>query len=289
MEVKARNPVLHEWAEGLGEVEGLDAVGDPLAKRVRQALGRQPLKDVLSGTRLGHALHPVMTDVPIGAWTSATILDLLGGRDSRHAADRLVGVGIAATLPTVASGLSDWADTIGSERRIGLVHAVANSIALALYGGSYLARRGGRRGLGVTLGLAGGGALGVGGYLGGHLSYSKGVGVDQTVFEDRTTEWTPTVPEAELRDDVPALATVGGLAVVVVRHGGRMLALSDTCTHRGGSLHEGEVVDGCIQCPLHGSRFSLEDGSVERGPAVAPQPRWEARVREGRVEVRAAE
>jgi nitrite reductase/ring-hydroxylating ferredoxin subunit/uncharacterized membrane protein len=288
MAVRRRKPVLHDLAEGLGEVEGLDRAGDPLAKGVREGIGRGPLKDLLSGTWLGHAVHPALVVAPIGAWTSALVLDLAGGRDARPAADRLVGVGVAAALPTAVSGLSDWADTIGPDRRVGLVHALANTVALCLYGGSYLARRRDRRGLGVALGVAGGGALSVGGYLGGHLAYSNGVGVDQTVFEDRTAEWTATVPEAELRDDVPTLVRVDGVAVVVVRHGGRVLALSDTCTHRGGALHEGQVVDGCVECPLHGSRFSLEDGSVERGPAVAPEPRWEARVQDGRVQVRAA-
>lgn len=288
MAVRRRKPVLHDLAEGLGEVEGLDRAGDPLAKGVREGIGRGPLKDLLSGTWLGHAVHPALVVAPIGAWTSALVLDLAGGRDARPAADRLVGVGVATALPTAVSGLSDWADTIGPDRRVGLVHAMANTVALCLYGGSYLARRRDRRGLGVALGVAGGGALSVGGYLGGHLAYSNGVGVDQTVFEDRTAEWTATVPEAELRDDVPTLVRVDGVAVVVVRHGGRVLALSDTCTHRGGALHEGQVVDGCVECPLHGSRFSLEDGSVERGPAVAPEPRWEARVQDGRVQVRAA-
>ena len=287
MAVRRRKPVLHDLAEALGEVEGLDRAGDPLAKGVREGIGRGPLKDLLSGTWLGHAVHPALVAAPIGAWTSALVLDLAGGRDARPAADRLVGVGVAAALPTAVSGLSDWADTIGPDRRVGLVHALANTVALCLYGGSYLARRRDRRGLGVALGVAGGGALSVGGYLGGHLAYSNGVGVDQTVFEDRTAEWTATVPEADLRDDVPTLVRVDGVAVVVVRHGGRVLALSDTCTHRGGALHEGRVVDGCVECPLHGSRFSLEDGSVERGPAVAPEPCWEARVEDGRVQVRA--
>jgi nitrite reductase/ring-hydroxylating ferredoxin subunit/uncharacterized membrane protein len=287
MAATTRRPVLHELAESLGTLEGIDAVGDPLAQRVSRVVGRQPLKDLISGTWLGHALHPVMTDVPIGAWTSATVLDLVGGRRGRPGADRLLGVGIAAALPTVVSGLSDWSDTIGGERRVGVVHAAANSMAVALYGGSWLARRRGRRGLGVTLGLAGAGAVAVGGYLGGHLSYSSGVGVDQTTFEDRVEEWTATVPESELGEDAPMVTIAGGTRVLLVRHAGRVLALSDTCSHRGGALHDGEVVDGCIQCPLHGSRFRLDDGSVERGPATAPQPRWEARVRDGRVEVRA--
>ena len=288
MGVTPRKPVPHEVAEALGRVEGIDAVADPLARRVSGALGNGALKDLLSGVPLGHPLHPLMTDLPIGTWTSAMLLDLLGGRPARPAADRLVGLGLLAAAPTVAAGLSDWADTIGAERRIGVAHAAANVVALTLYGGSWVARRRGRRGLGVTLALAGGGAMAAGGHLGGHLSYARAVGVDQTALEGRPGSWTATVAEAELAEGVLAHASVAGTDVLLVRRAGRVLALSDTCSHRGGALHEGTLEDGCVVCPLHGSRFRLEDGSVERGPATYPQPRWETRVTAGRVEVRAA-
>ena len=117
------SPALHRAGERLGELEQLDAIGERLAAAVKQALPAGPIKDVLSGTLLGHPLHPPLTDVPIGTWTSAILLDLLGGEDTQDGADRLVGIGILASLPAIASGLSDWADTIGPDRRMGLVHA----------------------------------------------------------------------------------------------------------------------------------------------------------------------
>ena len=178
-------PYMHRLAERFGELEILDAPAEAWAKTVRRLLGPGAVKDAISGTFLGHPLHPLLTDLPIGTWTSATLLDLIGGRGSRDAADRLVAAGIAAAIPTAITGTSDWADTTPADdtiRRIGAVHAVSNVAALALYGASLAARRRGRRGRGVLLGLAGMGALGVGGHLGGHLSYEKGVGVQQTVF-----------------------------------------------------------------------------------------------------------
>ena len=285
------SPVLHEAVERLGKVDALDGPAKKLGKLVRSTLGPGPLKDALSGTFLGHALHPLLTDVPIGTWTSALLLDLTGGKSTEDAARRLVGAGVLAALPTAATGYSDWADSeVGNDsvRRIGIVHAAANVTALSLFAASYLARRRGNQGTGVTMALAGGGALAVGGHLGGHLSYVNGIGVDQTTFQEGPSEWTPTLPADELAEGETACAEVGGVAVLLVRHNGTVRALANRCTHRGGPLHEGELSDGCIVCPWHHSRFRLEDGSVERGPATAPQPSFETRVQSGRIEVRQA-
>jgi nitrite reductase/ring-hydroxylating ferredoxin subunit len=130
------------------------------------------------------------------------------------------------------------------------------------------------------------GAVSAGGWLGGHLSYAEGVGVDNTVFEDYPGDWTPVVSESELVEGEPHRAELDGVPVVVVRSGGQVYALAERCSHRGGPLSDGEVAGGCITCPWHGSRFRLEDGSVERGPAAYPQPALDVRVSGGMVEVR---
>lgn len=180
-EQHGRSPLV-EAAEKIGEVEALDSVAEPIGGFVRNLRGEGLARDVLSGAFLGHALHPLLTDVPIGTWTSATILDLLGGKSSEDAARLLIGVGLLAALPTFWTGWSDWADAeerSPAARRIGVVHAATNGTALALYGASYAARRDGKRGRGVLLGLVAGGALGLGGFLGGHLSYAEGIGVGE--------------------------------------------------------------------------------------------------------------
>lgn len=285
-----RDPAPYRAVEGIAKLERLDPAAERAATTVGRVLGSGALKDLLSGTWLGHAVHPILTDVPIGTWTSAAVLDLVGGEDSEKAADLLVGVGLAAALPTVVSGWSDWADTTQSSdtvRRVGLVHALANATATALYATSLAARLRGRRGRGRVLGLAGAGALTAGGYLGGHLSYGKGVGVDQTAFEHVPDEWTATVDEAELEDGKAVATEVGGVPVMLVREGSRIFALSDRCSHRGGPLHQGAVENGCVTCPWHASSFRLADGSVAKGPASAPQPAHDVRVQHGKVEVRA--
>lgn len=286
-----RAPRLHVLAQRVERLQRLDVTARPLGAAVRGAIGPGRLRDALSGRVLGHALHPLLTDVPIGTWTSATILDLVGGREAAPAARRLIAVGVAASLPTAASGLLDWADAEPADdevRRVGAVHAVANVAALALYGGSLAARRRGRHGRGRLLAAAGAGALAVGGHLGGHLSYAKGVAVDATALGPSLPDWTDAGPAGDLRPDEPVAREANGRTLLLVRHDGRLLALEDRCSHRGGPLHEGELADGCITCPLHGTRFRLADGSVERGPSPYPQPTYDVRQRNGRVQVRVA-
>ena len=282
-------PRLYALAEQVGRLEALDRPAEAWARKVRGALDPGPLKDALSGAWLGHALHPLLTDVPIGTWSSATILDVLGGRRSQQATERLIAIGVLAAVPTAVTGSNDWADTTPADdsvRRIGAVHAVANTLALALYGSSLAARRRRRRGLGVALGLAGLGGLVVGGHLGGHLSYDKAVGVQNTAFREFPGEWTPTVPGNDVREGEATVAIAGDVDVLLTRHQGRIYALADRCTHRSGKLSEGTLENGCVTCPLHGSIFRLVDGSVVRGPAGAPEPAFDVRVEDGTVQVR---
>lgn len=266
----------------------LDGPGGQVGRVVRGA-GPGTLKDLVSGTWMGHALHPLLTDLVIGSWTSVTLLDLLGGSGSDEAAERLLAIGIAAYPPTALTGLSDWADgepVDDAVRRIGLVHAALNAVALALYVGSLRSRRRGRRRRGVVLALAGAGVLGAAGHLGGHLAFRLGVGVDQTAFDRGPEDWTDALPVDELAATNGVFVQVGDTPVVLIRDGDGVLALHDRCSHRGCSLATGEVEGGVVTCPCHGSRFDLRSGEVLRGPATAPQPVLEARTRAGRVEVR---
>jgi nitrite reductase/ring-hydroxylating ferredoxin subunit len=266
----------------------LDRPADALMGAIGDAIPAGPVKDALSGTWLGHPLHPALTDLPIGFWTSAWVLDLIGGKRSASAARLLVGLGIASAVPTAVTGASDWADTAAPEKRVGLVHAVANSLALGCYVVSFVHRVRGRRAKGVLWGWFGAGAATVGGALGGHLVDALGIGVDNTVFDRAPDDWTPAESAIELVEGEPIVVSADGVDVLIVQEGDRLLALADRCTHRGGPLHEGTIKLGCIECPWHQSRFRLDDGEVEQGPATAPQPRYEARLVDGVVEVRRA-
>jgi nitrite reductase/ring-hydroxylating ferredoxin subunit/uncharacterized membrane protein len=278
--------------DAIGAIAGAEPLDEPataVAKLVRDTVPDGPVKDALSGTWLGHTLHPLLTDLPIGTWTSALLLDWLGGRSSEDAADRLIALGLAFSVPTAATGLTEWADSeqgSAEVRRVGAVHAAANAGAVAMFGASLAARRRGARGAGKLLALAGAGLLGVSGQLGGHLVLAQGVGVDQSAFDEPPEEWTAALRDTDLPEGESRYAEVGGIGVMVARYEGTVYALSNRCVHRGGPLDEGELADGCVTCPWHGSVFRLADGAIERGPTAYPQPVWDVRVREGVIELK---
>jgi nitrite reductase/ring-hydroxylating ferredoxin subunit/uncharacterized membrane protein len=269
-------------------LDALDQVAKPLQQLVSRCVSPRAVRNALSGTNLGHPLHPMLTDVPIGMWSAAAVLDAVGGRRARPAADLLVGAGIAAAVPTALSGLNDWSDTYGTDTRVGLVHASSNTTALLLYTASLATRMSGRRGVARALGFAGLGLLATGGYLGGYLSFVRGVNVNRTAFEDRPADWTRVAADVDLADGTPLKATAGAASIMLYRKDGRVHALANTCSHMGGPLDEGTVDDGCVTCPWHGSTFRLDDGSIVRGPASTPQPTYEVRVADGQIEVRAS-
>jgi nitrite reductase/ring-hydroxylating ferredoxin subunit len=270
----------------LGEDERLDRVAAPLATVAQRLTERAEVKNALSGTWLGHRLHPLLTDVPIGAWTSAAILDLAGGRAGRRLARRLVGAGILASLPTAATGLSDWHDTYGAAKRVGAAHAVANTTALALQILSWRARGKGHHWRGkLASGLALG-ALSAGGYLGGHLVFAQRVGVDHDVPVADLDDWRIVCRVDDLQPGTPRGVEVDGARIALVRRGDVVHAMAAVCPHAGGPLDEGDLRGDALRCPWHGSEFALFDGAVVRGPATAAQPVYDARVRDGMVEVR---
>jgi nitrite reductase/ring-hydroxylating ferredoxin subunit/uncharacterized membrane protein len=266
----------------------LDDIGQRVGGFVAKVLRPGFLKDLLSGTQLGHPLHPMLTDIPIGAWTSAFLLDLLPEDRGSAAADMLIGAGVVSALPTALSGLSDLTDvTEDPDRRIGTAHAIANVAAVALYGLSYFARKSGSRGLGKQLSFAAAGVVSGAGFLGGHLAYRRGLGVDQTIFEPKPSEWTAVMDHAALALQKPEVVTLQGTPVLLYRTSTGVTAIADRCSHRGGPLHEGDVEGECVICPWHASMFRLDDGSIVRGPATAPQPAYDVRVVDGKIELRA--
>jgi nitrite reductase/ring-hydroxylating ferredoxin subunit/uncharacterized membrane protein len=287
-------PPLDPLIDAVEGAEALDGAAKPIGKLVRDVFGPGVVRDLLAGTWLSHSLHPILTDVVIGSWTSATILDLIGGDDDGAAASRLIGVGIAAYAPTAVSGTMDWADSEAVDarvRRTGLVHAAGNLTALGLYAASLAARRNGNQGRGKLLGLAGAGVMGAAGFLGGHLSFARGVGVNQTVFDEGSVpeDWTDACAADDLKAGEPRSAVVGDTPLMLIRHSDGLHALHDRCSHRGCSLTDMGELDGeIVTCGCHGSQFDVRDGTVQRGPAATAQPVYEARESDGRIQVRLA-
>ncbi|GIM90935.1 Rieske (2Fe-2S) protein [Paractinoplanes toevensis] len=274
----------------LEEARSLDTVSDKLQEAVLGASRPQRLKDLLHGTWLGHPLHPVLVQAPVGAFISTAILDLLPG--TRRATTTLVAVGTAGAVPAIAAGLVDWSEMTKDRRRVGLVHAAANVVAVGLYAGSLVARLRGNTARGKALGFAGLSVAGLGAYLGGHLAYAQSGGANQAAPEivRIPEEWTVAGSLASFPDRKPAVRTVGDVAVLFYRDGADVSAMIERCGHETAPLGEGEVVgtgsDACIVCPWHGSTFRLRDGAVVHGPAASNQPVLPVRVHDGNVEVR---
>lgn len=277
-----------EWPDAVDEAltHALDA-----AEEAGGAQG-QAVKNALHGTWLGHPLHPAITDLPVGAWTTAMAMDMIdtvrGTDELARGAEAAIGIGLIGAIGAAATGTADWSDTSGEARKIGVVHGVMNASAAALYSASWLLRKQGQVGLGRAVSTVGFGLVMASAWLGGHLVYQQRIGVDHAREQEGPDEWTPVLPDSELPADTLKKVQAGETSVLLVRQRGEILALAERCSHLGGPLSEGELKDGSVVCPWHGSRFCLADGSVLDGPATMPQPRYETRVRDGRIEVRAA-
>ena len=272
----------------------LDAIIDPLKQPLEQFLTQNAgLRSLLNGTWLGHAVHPMLTDIPIGAWTASCVLDLLDSfgvnRDLRQASDVITGVGLVGALGAAVFGVADWSYTMDKPKRVGFVHGAANVVATSLYAGSLVARAKGKRSTGVALSALGYNVLLVSGWLGGELAYRFGLGVDHTAFQEGPTDWVDVASTQDVTDGQLHRAEANGVPVLLARYQGQVYAMSDTCTHLGCSLAEGKLEQDVVVCPCHGSGFSVRDGQVLQGPAGVSQPAFQVRTQGDRIAVRRAE
>jgi nitrite reductase/ring-hydroxylating ferredoxin subunit/uncharacterized membrane protein len=284
---------MREVAELVGTQEWLD----PVAKTLDEAVGAafqgetgRTVKDGLNGTWLGHPLHPVLTDVPIGAWLMAQVFDTLdsvnGGSRYEDAARVCINAGLVGAVGAAVTGLTEWSDTGGQSRRIGLVHGLLNITATSLFLTSALMRTRRRTSGAVAASTAGFAVSMASAYLGGVLVYKREIGPNHALAGEPPEEFTRTIAETELREGEKRRVMVGDAQVVLLRHQGQLCALAERCAHQGGPLSEGELRDGTITCPWHASTFRVTDGSLVHGPSTFDQPCYETRVRDGFIEIR---
>ena len=187
-------PTIVRWTLSLENATALDRGVQALEPTIQALFGTGARASVLRGEWLGHAIHPLLTDVVLGTWTSATVLDLVGGPDSSAAARRLIGTGLLAVGPTAWTGWAEWSAAGPRDKRVGLVHAVTNGVAIGLYAASWFARARGRRGAGVRRALAGAVVSGAGAYLGGHLTEARKVASHHPAYDDASRGGLSDVP-----------------------------------------------------------------------------------------------
>lgn len=273
----------------------LDPVEDKLQPLVRSALRKaMPLRNFLDGTWLGAPLHPALTDIPVGAMTTALVLDvaesLSGSRRCGVAADGALSVGVLATLPAALTGTSDWRDLKGESRRVASAHALLNVGGLVLNIASVVGRARGHRRCAKASAGAAFALSSIAAHIGGELSYGMGVRVNQDAAHAGPAEFTDVLADADLASDELKRLEVAGEPVLLARsRTGAPMAIAAVCSHAGGPLDEGERDGDRVVCPWHGSCFEMETGDVVDGPAVFPQPRYETRVQGGRIAIRRVE
>src|SRR4051812_42608368 len=253
----------------VADMDAFDKVIEPARRAVLVALKPQALKDFLHGSWLGHPLHPVLVQAPVGSWVSAGVLDAIP--PLRPAATVLIGTGVATAVPAALSGAADWSEQATGVRRLGAVHAVLNTAALGLYVGSLVARGKGLGTLGRVLSYSGLGIAGGSAAIGGHMSYAQSSGASHAATAARalTTDWIDLGPLDDLPEGRPALRIGKGSGVAVplaaVRRGAQVDVFIGACSHLSGPLYEGSIeeVSGedCLVCPLHGSALTWRRGS----------------------------
>ena len=260
------------------KLDGLVGLGQRWARLLRPGRSR----DALHGVWLGHPLHPMLVQAPIGLWLSASVLD--AWPDGERASRRLVLLGLAAAVPAALAGTADWSEQHEQQMRVGAVHAMANGAAAGLYLASLVTRTGPRS---RALRLAGLAVAGVSGLLGGHISFRLAGGANQAEPVPHLVEpgWHDLMPASALADRSPVKQMLGDVPVVVIRDDRQVHVLAERCSHLSGPLSEGELAGDCLTCPWHGSVFRISDGTVVHGPATAPQPAFQARVTGGIIQV----
>lgn len=277
--------------DGLENTEIFDGGVEVLSLKVRRMIRPGPGKDVLHGVPTGHPLHPLAVQVPIGAWTSAVLLDFVPGADK--ASRVLIAVGLVSAGPAVVSGLADWLELHPQQQRVGLVHAAANTTGTLLFATSLILRSSKHKRAGTIASAAALAVVAAGGTLGGQMAYRQAAGANhaESVPHLVVPGWHALGEVADIAPNKLQRRLVGEVAVVVWRaENGKISVLSDECSHLSGPLSDGEVLnlkgDPCVECPWHQSRFSLVTGQVMGGPATSPQAVFETRIMDGVLEVR---
>jgi nitrite reductase/ring-hydroxylating ferredoxin subunit/uncharacterized membrane protein len=273
----------------------LEQAGTQVKTSVHQAIveggeGTRSAADTLHGTWLGHPLHPVLTDVTIGAWTFAVFFDVMWlitqKKGHRRTADMLTRIGTVSAIPTAMAGITDYSAIKKDAVAHGALHGIINAVGLVLNILSIRARDSHHHSTGRALSFIAFGGLLISAWIGGEMTYRLRVGVNHSKAPSEPKDWTPVMPDYELLDRQPRRIEVMGYPVLIYREGEHVNAIGAICSHAGGPLEKGKFYDGCVQCPWHDSVYRLDNGQVVHGPSTYHQPRYETRIYNGQIEVR---
>ncbi len=297
-------PLRHAVGEFVENQTWLDKLAGPIQSWLLKFFGQpgQPnrkVKDMLNGTWLGHPVHPMLTDIPLGAWSGTMLLDLAWLNEetegTARGADITLLLGLLGAGGAAVTGTTDWSDLDGTDRRVGLMHGLLNIGIAGIYATSFVLRLMGKRHAGIALSTTGYLTSLFSAYLGGELILAKGIGVNHVAWQGGSNDFVEVMDMADLEEgkltrvELPGSTDNPGIPAVLLKQGNSIYAIGATCSHLGGPLDEGTCQNGVVTCPWHGSSFRMSDGSVVNGPAVYAEPTFAVRVRNGKIELRRLE
>lgn len=299
METPPTSPAMKRLTgEAIANMPWLDALSRPLRSWLARLYGSPRessyrVKDIINGVWFGHPLHPVFVTIPLGAWTSTLMLDMvwLKTRDEgvARSADLTMWLGLGGATVSAITGATNWVDTDGIELRTGMLHALLNGGVTVVNLASAILRLTGQRRAAITLATIGYAVVLYSAYIGGDLSFSSAIGVNHVAWEGGSDDFVPVMNEQDLIPGKLTRVEVEGIPAVLYKEGRAIYAIAATCSHLGGPLDEGIVKEGVVYCPWHNSGFRLCDGSVANSPSVYAQPTFAVRTRNGKIELRRLE
>lgn len=282
----------------LRKIPKLDETAFSLSRSIHDAIlsGGNPVRrfvDLLHGTWLGHPLHPVLTDVTIGAWLFGSFLDLMASmtrsRNIERAADSLITLGVASAVPTAMAGIADYTTVPKKAIATTATHGLLNLAALLIYSLSLINRKTGNRSLGKFFSGLGLGGILFSAWLGGEIVFKYNIGANKTPLPKGPEDWTPVYDETQLAESQAVRIDVEGSPVLLYRYGGTVFATGAVCGHEGAPLEEGRFDGYCVECPWHQSVYDLRNGGVVHGPTTYALPSYAARISGGQIEIRLRE
>jgi nitrite reductase/ring-hydroxylating ferredoxin subunit/uncharacterized membrane protein len=281
--------------QSIEEAEGVGKLGTYASLALHHAVmgGGEPTReiaDALHGTWLGHPLHPMLTDITIGAWSMGVVFDSIGAvtdsDQAREMGDKLAIAGTIAAVPTALSGLADFSTFPDWSANTATLHGAMNIVGVGLYAWSIRERRRGYHGRGAIISGVAFGLACVSGWLGGRMVYKQKVGVNHGEPFEKPERWTTVLESSKLHDGKPRRVDFDKKGVLLYRKGDAIYAIGSVCSHAGGPLEEGKIKENCVECPWHGSVFDMQDGSIVHGPATQPQTAFDVRERDGEIQIK---
>jgi nitrite reductase/ring-hydroxylating ferredoxin subunit/uncharacterized membrane protein len=284
---------LAAFSAGSGLIKG---IADPLynlLNKVLQETPLRPLKLLANGTWLQHPLHPLLTDVPVGTWTLAILLNLIalifGVQNLGLASAIAIGLGVLAALAAIVTGFLDWMDVDPPEKALGMLHAILNITSTVLFAIAFIMLWSSTWTITLPIfvvALVAYLVITLGAFIGGDLVYRMGAMVNRNAYRIGPKDFVTALALADLPENQPKRVELKGQPILLLRRGDKIYAIGAVCSHYGGPLEKGKTLENTIQCPFHYSRFSLEDGRVKEGPSTSPVPAYDTQVAGGQVQVR---